>query len=109
MDSHQKGSSSYFFLRMYAAVRGRERHVYAHVYAFWPYLEELSLLQPEVGSESFGVCPQLIGAMKTWLIHIQFSASAFLWGGLKLRRRLVAQALYCICIRLGIKCAAEFV
>lgn len=34
-------------------MRGLERHIYSCVYAFWPYLEELSVLQPEVGSESW--------------------------------------------------------
>lgn len=58
---------------------GRERHIYACVYAFWPYLEELSLLQPEVGSESFGICSQLIGATKTWLCAHPHSVLYFIF------------------------------
>lgn len=65
----------------YAPMRGLERHIYSCVYAFWPYLEELSLLQPEVGSESFGISSQLFGAIKTWLCTHPHSVSSFFFFG----------------------------
>lgn len=60
-------------------MRGLERHIYSCVYAFWPYLEELSVLQPEVGSESFGISSQLFGAIQTWLCTHPHSGPSFLF------------------------------